>query len=423
LGTAVIAENARPSRLNVKAVLQVAISALVARVVLSVVRIQYGLGWFPSGDLVWPYGDYSRYASWLQSLNMGLVPYRDFPVGYPPFFVYALYPFYFVSQTFGAAIPIVVSGALTSVLVYLIVDRISTPNVALFAGLVYGLTPLTLLYDGLLWLSIQPMTFFVLLGVYLLLIEKPDLSALAVATAILFRQEALFFLPAYLIWLYKKEGKSMARQLLLILGLVGVVSAPFLLISPSNYFREIFLGYVPRSLAVALPVTNTANTVSAPPVALSPLTLYTLVLAFFSRYLVLALPFLLLPILVSIRKAKEFPLIVLSYSALVLLDVLSNRMFILRYYMLPIFAILFVTAYSREMLAVTAIASVISMLTPEGDFQVVLGFTSLLVMLYLVDSRSRGGHITALSGPGASDAPSLRLVTSYSRSLREKVGL
>jgi hypothetical protein len=185
---------------------------------------------------------HAYYVSQLSFLHEGYLPYRDFPYAYPPLFLYSLYPFYLLG-TNAAAIPIVVGDALTAPVLYLIVRKVGSERSAIGIAIAYALSPFFLTYEGISWLSEQPMLFFLLLSVLMLQKEKPKSSSILFAVAILFKQDALFILPAYIYWFYRICGvKSTLRNLGLSFAVLAAGSLPFLLLSPLSYLSSVSLG-------------------------------------------------------------------------------------------------------------------------------------------------------------------------------------
>ena len=184
---------------------------------------------------------YAYYAIQLKDLSEGLLPYRDFAYSYPPLFLYTLYPFFSLGYAYLASIPILLSDALTSVLIYLIARQFGNPRIAFFAGLSYALSPFFLLYEGYLWFSSQPMTFFFLMSIYLLLSKRPIFSFAAFAFAILFKQEVMFVLPLYIILYLRDYRGNFLRGFSTFCGILLVFSIPFLVLAPGAYVTSLSL--------------------------------------------------------------------------------------------------------------------------------------------------------------------------------------
>ena len=105
----------------------------------------------------------------------------------------------------------------------------------LAAGLVYALSPFALYYEGYVWLSSQPMTFFAMLSVCLVLRNRPVPSFSALAVAILFKQEVLFLLPFFLFLVVHQNKRQLPGALAAFSGILIAVSLPFLVASPRGY--------------------------------------------------------------------------------------------------------------------------------------------------------------------------------------------
>ena len=118
---------------------------------------------------------YGYYVTQLIDLSKGMIPYKDFAYSYPPLFLYSLYPFFKLGGEYAASIPILLADAATSPLIYVIVRRFASERISLAAGISYAISPFFLIYEGYLWFSSQPMTFFLLLALYLLFNKKSAL--------------------------------------------------------------------------------------------------------------------------------------------------------------------------------------------------------------------------------------------------------
>ncbi len=135
----------------------------------------------------------------LRLLAAGDLPYRDFTYSYPPLFIYSLFTFYEIGTKL-AALPIIVADALTAPLIYLMIKRTWSERLAVAASVVYIFSRFALVFEGISYLSEQPMLFFLLLSFVLLVGKKAKASAIALALGIMFKQDALFVLPVYVFW-------------------------------------------------------------------------------------------------------------------------------------------------------------------------------------------------------------------------------
>ena len=378
---------------------------LILRVSTSLSQVYLGLHSIPSQFPVNAWGDfYAIYAGWLHLVSQGLIPYRDFyTYTYTPLFLYALYPFYLVGGAHAASIPIIVSDAATSSVVYLIVKRLASGRVPLVAGLMYAVSPFALYYEGYLWMSSQPMTLFMLLAIYLLWSNKPEYSAFSMALAVMFKQEALFILPVYGAWYAMRFRRSMRRGALIFLLTLFAVSLPFLIASPYGYI--ISLNYLKSTLPTSSACTNQivnsitvamcgGATVGSSGFALpisTPVTIVPQTNVFPTEYILNRMSELLGPLLFLVmlpamlvsRKALNSLELFSIYSAvgfLTLYSLLGHPVF--RYYYIPIYALLLVSTTNRRTLLVSTIAPVVGLfILPSGPIQNLLPLVTLLVIL------------------------------------------
>jgi Gpi18-like mannosyltransferase len=343
---------------------------------------------------------YGFYIEQLAFLHQGYLPYLNFPYAYPPLFLYSLYPFYLVG-TNEAALPIVVGSALSSPIIYLIVRKNSGERIAIVASLLYAVSPFILLYEGAAWLSEQPMLFFLLLSVYMLQSKRPIWSAIAFGVSILFKQDAIFLLPAYAYWDIRIYGfRSSLRAFSIILAIVLLTSLPFLIIAPINYIGSLTLGrlglhYVPTLLLpsdqTTAPVSIGSFSLVSGNAGLPPFTCSNIVNNIFglskiclgvqsdgqtiTNYIQTAAPagienlltafalILLLPVLpelLLIDKSKRFTLsFAVSFAFFVIPLFLFGQLPSFKYYLVPFFALLFASSTDAASLGITAIAPII----------------------------------------------------------------
>lgn len=262
-----------------KTILWLFVIALSIRAVIAIIQMTYGISnalnfdeylYGPFNPGLEIYHDfYGYYVAQLIDLGKGLIPYRDFAYSYPPLFLYTLYPFYVVGGTPTASVPIWVSDAATAPLIYLVASYFTNSRLSLIAGISYAVSPFFLLYEGYLWFASQPMTFFMILSIYLLLTRRPMWSSVAFAISVLFKQELIVLLPMYVIWYFKNYPKPVfLKSLLTVGGVLLGVSLPFLLISPVPYLTSVGYGQIPYfSTPISYPsaattISQLANSVS-----------------------------------------------------------------------------------------------------------------------------------------------------------------
>jgi 4-amino-4-deoxy-L-arabinose transferase-like glycosyltransferase len=399
--------------------------AIGVRAVVSLIQVQYGIRAFPGLPLSTWDDFYTVYGQWLGYLHHGLLPYRDFRTyKYTPLFIYTLYPFFVAAGAKAASIPIVVSDAATAAIVYLIAKRLAGSRVAFAAGLLYAFAPFVLYYEGYLWLSSQPMTFFLILAVYLFKDNRPVLSFASLAVAIMFKQEALFIMPAYLLLYFKAYRASIPKGIGVFVVIVVAVSLPFLIAAPRDYvgmlnYFSVYLGSPEPAAPIASGIVN--NAVFAPnPLGTCGLQtipgVYTgticgtianlkefasslLVgkidqIASFLEPLLLAL---LLPVLYVSRRSASFLQILCIYSMLASLVLFQD--FVepsLAYYFVPVYALIFASITDKRTLVLGIATALLSVTITEGPFQVILPLGYLFALMALQDAS--GSPIDSLSG-------------------------
>ncbi len=365
------------------------------RIILSLVEITHGLSSVP-GLALSTWGDFnSAYLHWLELVRQGLLPYRDFyTYKYTPLFLYSLYPF-FLGSPLGALIPIVAADIATVAVIYLFAKEYGTNQIAFAAALIYAVSPFVLYYEDYLWLSSQPMTLFIILSVYLLKTNRSLLSSAALAIAVMFKQEALFILPAYLILFAQGNRGQLWRGVGVFLAVCFIVSLPWLILAPRDYFYS--LSYIPLNgllgpgepSAVKITSASAAYAVanSAPGCGLSTIPgVFTgticgkivnvqefansLIIGRLDQIASFLSPLLLLllaPALYVVRKAPNFygMLCIFSMlSSLWLFSVLANQA--LGYYFIPVYALIFASIANLRTFFIGLVGTVRKSLRSRG---------------------------------------------------------
>jgi 4-amino-4-deoxy-L-arabinose transferase-like glycosyltransferase len=400
-------------------------AALAVRIMVSLIQISYGEQRIP-GLPPNNWSDfYGVYAQWLGFVHKGLLPYRDI-ISYKitPLFLYSLYPFYVAAGAHAAAIPIVVSDAATAVLVYLIAKRAAGNKIAFAAGLIYSLSPLVLYEIYYLWLSSQPMTFFMLLAVYLLKENRPILSIAFLAVAVMFKQEALFILPAYLLLYAKEYRKEIPKGLVLFLAIFVTVSLPFLIIAPKdyiygiNYFPNVInLGPREPSPLAASQIFNAPPSNPIPVVVQGPVwASYLGILGRMGSVLSPLLLVLLVPALYAIRRSPHFLEMLCTYSLIAFLAAYSVLVgSTLAYYFVPAYALIFASIVNLRTLGLGVAAALLSVAIPEGSIQAILPLVCLLLMTALQDP------LQSSRAKGTTSLPTVQAKTSEPRTPQNRV--
>jgi 4-amino-4-deoxy-L-arabinose transferase-like glycosyltransferase len=371
------------------------------------------------------YSDFAGYyIHWLHSLATGALPYRDFFYQYPPLFLYILLPFYLLGGAQGAAWPIALADSGTALLTYLIANQISSRRVSVLAGFGYALSPLAILYEGYTLLSLQPMLFFLLLSIYLLRNNKLNSSVVAFAIAVLFKQEAIFILPAYAIYMSRFRFKEVATASVVFASILLLASAPFLQASPVQYVSTLLyrpIGYPSPLNSSSLASTTTTCYYSVNLATLvqtcfmnGTATMLTRSIPLGNQLLVitnvifewalLPIALLVLPALYVSRKRPAFLVLTSAYSFSMFVLVFAYLVghvpleAVARYPYLPAYALLLISGTSWRIPVVATAFAGLSLLLPPGVIQMTLPFFALLAVMAVEDRETRlAGNLSGSS--------------------------
>ncbi len=359
------------------------------------------------------YGDFDLlYVPQLVQMAHGAIPYRDFAVSYPPLFLYTLYPFYILGGASFASVPIILADAATPVLLYLLVERHAGQKLALLAALAYAFSPSALFYEGYIWYSSQPFTFFALLATYYFFRDKPVFSFSVLAIALLFKQEAIFLLPVFVAWFVRRDARRFAIGFTAFIAIIAAVSLPFLIVSAQGYLSLVSYGLLGRwpGLISPTPVTSaicqnlytnlagTARLCTLGSITNSQFVanmLPTTVLIdqlshdadVLSSIIVVPMLLLVIPVLFSLRKHEQCVALILTYSGIVFL-ILFSLVFhqVFKYYYIPVYSLLLTCAVDKKTIAVAAAAWALSLVSFSGAFQELLPLLAILVIAVILDN-------------------------------------
>jgi hypothetical protein len=419
--------------------------ALAIRGIVATLQVVYGINRSLNFDL-YLYGSfnpglelyrdfYIYYVAQLADMTKGMIPYRDFGYSYPPLFLYSLLPFYSMGGSFLASIPVWLSDAATAPLVYLVARRFCTPKLSFAAGISYALSPFFLIYEGYLWYSSQPMTFFMVLSLYLLLIRRPLLSVAVFAICVLFKQELILLAPIYLVWYLRNYPTKTVFKALGIMGsIILAVSLPFILICPWQYLTAISYGVLAQSYPPELyssasnTISQLANSATAPQ-SLSCDTIsstwrslvchygaftytdaklippWTVIFsgAFMDEIGVLFfVPMLGMTIYNLIRLRNDRSVLFLSCSVILtsfLAFFAIEIHFIYRYYLVPVYIFPLVSARTRHSMLFAIAVPLVSLVFPSGNVQLLFPlFDVLMVLLLNQKSTSSANMFMTRSG-------------------------
>lgn len=198
------------------------------------------------------YNDYQYfYLSWIPRLWEGAWAYSaDLAVYlYPPLWIYTV-GLLGSTPSWLPGLVLFTFNAATGVLVYEIVNRLTDDDTrAKIAMMFYMLNPLTLFYGAFMWLNPTPYVFFTMLSFYFALTQREEYAVIAIAIATLYKQFAVVFFPILVILLIKRKMDlrvkdkivSFLKHTTIYVGIVGLVSLPFLIASPTEYLNQMIL--------------------------------------------------------------------------------------------------------------------------------------------------------------------------------------
>lgn len=159
---------------------------------------------------------------------------------YPPLFLYTLSAFALVKIIWFPAMPLVLTDALTVIPIFLIVKNYLTngnSKLAFAVSLTWIVNPLNLFYNDLMWLNPGPTTLFLMVSLYFLLRGNHIVSAAALAISTGFKQINVLMFPIFLIFILRAKGfsKSMLYYAFIYVGLLILISLPYLYQNPQQY--------------------------------------------------------------------------------------------------------------------------------------------------------------------------------------------
>ncbi len=391
---------------------------IVFTVAVSVRAVAYAMNLLalPMWPANWPGSALGRGSMFYIQANVkyildGLLPYSNFAFNYGPLYLYSMAPFYIISPWL-SYVPTVVADAATSVAIYLTVKHVSArQNMAMVAGLAYALLPFAVINEGYLWMSSQPMTFFIILAMYFS-VKKSQVAALCtLAVAALFKQEALFVLLPLVVISAVTDWHKTVKGVVASAGVFLAGIGPFLAASPLEtiysltYGRLVNLGSapgygapstvlqtIPNSCAQGLINITSASTglMCGTIVNPSAFAAYELQSRIFGFILVIrpilnVLDPVLLGIfaisLLAVRKSPVALQLAAAFSSLaflVLFSYLVHSLF--AYYFLPVYALMLAASMNRRMLEITVAATTLAMFVPDGIMQLVISMFGVFAM-------------------------------------------
>jgi hypothetical protein len=389
-------------------------SSLGIRLAVSTFQITHGINeisWLPTLTMWSDF--YGYYVHQLAYIRSGLIPYRDFGYSYTPLFLYILYPFYAVGGSYFASFPIVIADSATGPLLYLILRRSVPEKIAILGGLSYGLSLFAIVYEGYLWLSSQPMTLFILIGVYFASQNKNTRSSLLLTLAAMTKQEAFFIFPVYLKRCLQRHRSESVRILGAIAGVISVVSLPFLILSGTTYLAAISYGATgilsgnPAGSTLASGNGLSGNNINCTSVTLTllgthsgcsyffisyphPLLTYVFdFLNFISQWTLVPLLAITAVVLYLSRDKQFISEIAGAFLIIVFLTLFAHFINpVHRYYLIPAYALLIASCRNMRSILTIYVTFTISLLTVAGAFQLFLVTLAVLAIIALQDVSS-----------------------------------
>ncbi len=246
--------------------------AIAIRVVIAVVHLTVFAVVEYHGDFwqvlmmntVEPYTDYDAYYKTLarEFIFGGWLPYLEkIPYGkygldllYPPFFLYTISVMAFISVDL-VFLPLFIADILLPIIIYKFLFKLKGKVIAEWGFLATAFCPLSIFYDGGMFLNTSLVTLFFILSLYFLSIDKYKAAIIILAVSCLFKQTVIFYvLPIILYVIFRtseNEQSSFTRfsRAFYYFGLFGLIivlgSLPWIILSPSDYIRCLSVGQSP----------------------------------------------------------------------------------------------------------------------------------------------------------------------------------
>ncbi len=203
--------------------------------------LEWARAWFEEG--------WRPYSTWVEGEPWNVLNLYS----YPPLFLYSVTLFWRpgMRSVFGA-LSILLGDALCSGMVFLIIKEVVkgkfSQTVAIVGGLLMALSPINVIYEGVYWFNLQPITLFTLITFYFVIKKKWWQSFVWLAFAFMAKQNALFLtFPLFMFMLGEKlKEKNIKKSILESFGNVGIfLSVCFLfsvpwLFTTRNYIPMLF---------------------------------------------------------------------------------------------------------------------------------------------------------------------------------------
>ena len=198
------------------------------------------------------FGDFEHfYLVWAENfISMKWYPYSYGNVieqlnwySYTPFFLYtiSLFKLLFLPK-WSPAIPIVLFDSGCAIMIFKILNGLSSKKSALLGSIVFSVSAVNIFYIGTYWLNPSPMIFFLLVSFYYLINCRHYTSIFYLVISIMMKQTGLYYVPLFIAFLIRRVNeKRKIIKLLLFFIVIGVLfQIPYIFLTPNDYFSHLF---------------------------------------------------------------------------------------------------------------------------------------------------------------------------------------
>lgn len=246
--------------------------SILIRVVIAIIQIFYlSIGSFADNasnqllfNLLEPYLDYKYYyeiyayefihGGWIPYISPTFYDSMPLPYLYPPFFLYiiSIPALFSVDLIF---LPLFLADILLPFLIYKILITLKSQKVAEWGFLATALCPLSIFYNGGLFLNTSIVTIFFVMSLYYITIKRFRLAIAMLSISFLFKQIVLFSIFPLLLYVILQESENKGSILIyfknivvycgILIGIIFIGSLPWILLDPLKYLTALSLGQFP----------------------------------------------------------------------------------------------------------------------------------------------------------------------------------
>ncbi|MCL5876689.1 MAG: glycosyltransferase family 39 protein [Candidatus Bathyarchaeota archaeon] len=201
--------------------------------------------------------DMSTYQYWFNAATeQGIRPFYTYVlqnagwIDYPPFNVYIFWAFGSLAHavstttsTFFVKLAPTLFDLATSALIYLFVRKQLTFKQSLITTALYAFNP-AIIFNVAVWGQFDAIyTLFLVLSLMLALKRKPEVSAVALAVALLTKPQGIALLPLIAVLIFKKSGvKRLLTSIGAFVATIFLVILPFEWSNPVTFLSDIYFG-------------------------------------------------------------------------------------------------------------------------------------------------------------------------------------